>query len=262
MRRRPRRRGARRPGVSRAAGFIPIGKSSTPEFGFLPTTEPLAGGATHNPWDLTRSSGGSSGGSAAAVAAGVVPVAQASDGGGSIRIPASCCGLFGLKPSRGRMIGSTDSPKEISVKNCEARTVRDAAGVCAAIEKIGPEASLPPIGLVTGPATRRLKIGWTTVDFQNKNADAPVADATRKIADLCQRLGHTVESSGLAGILQVFHSGLPDALVGRRRGDCPGRSQGTKPSSGPAGPRALHPGDGSRLRRPAAGRYGPRAVGA
>ena len=176
-----------------AAGFIPIGKSATPEFGFLPTTEPLAGGATHNPWDLTRSSGGSSGGAAVAVAAGVVPVAEASDGGGSIRIPASCSGLFGLKPSRGRMIGSTDSPKEISVKNCEARTVRDAAGVFAAIEKIGVGATLPAVGLVTGAATRRLKIGWIAADPNNHIAEKPVADATQKAAELCRGLGHAVE---------------------------------------------------------------------
>ncbi|HWE44974.1 MAG TPA: amidase [Caulobacteraceae bacterium] len=176
-----------------AAGFIPIGKSSTPEFGSLPTTEPLAGGPTRNPWDLTRSSGGSSGGSAAAVAAGVVPVAQASDGGGSIRIPASCCGLFGLKPSRGRMIGSTDSLKELSVKNCEARTVRDAAGVFAALEKTGDGATLPAVGLVKGPNTRRLKIGWIAADPNGRPADKPVADATQKAADLCKRLGHTVE---------------------------------------------------------------------
>ncbi|HVK80140.1 MAG TPA: amidase family protein, partial [Verrucomicrobiae bacterium] len=104
-----------------AAGLVPFGKSTTPEFGLTATTETLIGGDTHNPWDVTRSSGGSSGGAAVAVAARVVPIAHASDGGGSIRIPASCNGLFGLKPSRGRSVlgGRPDNGLDISVNGCE-----------------------------------------------------------------------------------------------------------------------------------------------
>jgi amidase len=87
----------------REAGFVPVGKTSLPEFGILPVTEPRRFGPTRNPWDTERTPGGSSGGSAAAVAAGMVPLAHGSDGGGSIRIPAACCGLVGLKPARGRI---------------------------------------------------------------------------------------------------------------------------------------------------------------
>ncbi|HEY8377578.1 MAG TPA: amidase family protein, partial [Nannocystis sp.] len=113
-----------------AAGLVTIGKTATPEFGLLGSTETLLHGVTHNPWDLSRLPAGSSGGAAAAVAAGIVPLAHASDGGGSIRIPASVCGLFGFKPSRGRCapasFGASDFDALIS-DHCVSRSVRDSA---------------------------------------------------------------------------------------------------------------------------------------
>ena len=175
-------------------GVDVIGKSATPEYGFLPTTEPVAFGPTRNPWDPSRSSGGSSGGAAVATAAGVVPFAHASDGGGSIRIPASCCGLFGLKPSRGRMIGTRKQTdiSDLSVEHVLTRTVRDSAAMFAAIEDSGSEAQLPPVGLVTAPLKRRLRIGLL---FEGGAGHAPTPEvraATESSARLMESLGHRV----------------------------------------------------------------------
>ena len=125
----------------RDAGLITIGKTNTPELGILPTTEPDAYGPTRNPWDPNRTAGGSSGGSAAAVAAGIVPVAHANDGGGSIRIPASCCGLVGLKPTRqrvseGPLVG--DNLSGMTAELVVSRSVRDAALVLDAVHGAAP----------------------------------------------------------------------------------------------------------------------------
>src|SRR5881409_3063501 len=120
----------------RAAGFVFLGRTNVPELGPAPTTEPVAYGPTRNPWDTSRSPGGSSGGSAAAVAAGLVPVAHANDGGGSIRIPSSECGLVGLKPSRGRTSLGPDVGEGwggLSVEHVVARSVRDTAAVLDAV---------------------------------------------------------------------------------------------------------------------------------
>ncbi len=176
------------------AGFNVVGKSNTPEFGLTGTTESLALGPCYNPWDLTRSSGGSSGGAGAAVAAGMVPMAQGSDGGGSIRIPACCCGAFGLKPSRGRMVGSTDE-FAFSVKGAISRTVRDSAQMLASTERKQPAPGLKPVGMVSGPGKRRLKIGLYLKGASGQQPDADVADAVLSTARLCEELGHDVQMS-------------------------------------------------------------------
>jgi amidase len=181
------------------AGLVTLGKSATPEFGFLPTTEPIATGLTHNPWDLTRSSGGSSGGSSVAVAAGIVPAAHATDGGGSIRIPASHCGLFGLKPSRGRIAdfegkaGITD----VGVEHVETRSVRDSAALFALTEDASPRASFPPVGLVTGPAKRRLRIGVLLENGLGHSPTPDVVAATDHAAKLVASLGHHIDYTHL-----------------------------------------------------------------
>ena len=128
----------------KAAGIIVVGKTNTSEFGLVPITEPELFGPTNNPWDLTRTPGGSSGGSAAAVAASMVPLAYAADGGGSIRIPASCCGVFGLKPTRGRNpIGPDfgEGWRGLACVHVLTRSVRDSAAMLDATA--GPDAGAP-----------------------------------------------------------------------------------------------------------------------
>ncbi len=176
------------------SGVNVIGKSATPEFGFLPTTEPTAFGPTRNPWDPTRSSGGSSGGAAVATATGITPFAHASDGGGSIRIPSSCCGLFGLKPSRGRMVGTRDQRdiREIGVEHVVTRSVRDSAAMFALTEDSGPGAQHAPVGLVTAPTRKRLRIGLLIDGYAGRSPTPEVKAATESSAKLLEQLGHKV----------------------------------------------------------------------
>jgi amidase len=176
------------------AGLISIGKSTTPEFGFTATTEPLLGGATRNPWNPDYSSGGSSGGAAVAVAAGVVPIAHASDGGGSIRIPACINGLVGLKVSRGRNIdsGRPDGPVSLSVQGCVSRTVRDTAAFFHATQASGEGAALTPIPLITGPSTNRLNIAVMTKDLLGRDPDPEIAAAVEATAADLEKMGHKV----------------------------------------------------------------------
>jgi len=176
-------------------GLINLGKTTLSEFGLTGTTEALVYGPTHNPWRLGFSPGGSSGGSAALVAAGVVPIAHANDGGGSTRIPASCCGLVGLKPSRGRLVdmeGAAFFPVKIVHQGMLSRSVRDTAVFYHAAERHYRNPKLPEIGLVTQPG-RRLRVGFFT-DLDEATPSHPdCVAAVTDAAKLLEGLGHSVE---------------------------------------------------------------------
>ncbi len=181
----------------KAAGLVIFGKTNTPEMGLEPVTEPEMFGPTRNPWDLGRTSGGSSGGAAAAVAAGILPAAHASDGGGSIRIPASCCGLFGLKPSRGLV---SYAPKDegwggFSCGHVVSRSVRDSAvllDIAAQPQPGDPYWTAPPVrpfAEVVSEDLRRLRIAFSTAAFGAEGIDPECAEAVRAAAKLCEDLG-------------------------------------------------------------------------
>jgi amidase len=187
------------------AGFVNVGRTNTPELGLVPTTEPEAYGATHNPWRLGFTTGGSSGGSAAAVASGMVPVAHANDGGGSIRIPAACCGLVGLKPTRARTsIGPSlgELVNFLQVDLCVSRSVRDTAAVLQALQgrrpgdPMTPPTPARPYPDELGADPGALRIGILTDDAL---AGTPVhpdcVAAAEGAARLLERLGHHVEPS-------------------------------------------------------------------
>lgn len=175
-------------------GFTILGKSTLPEFGLTATTETLAFGPTRNPWNLDHSTGGSSGGAAALVAAGVVPIAHANDGGGSIRIPAACCGLVGLKPSRGRLVARPELeklPVQITAQGVVTRTVRDTARFYYETDKLHGE--LPPLGSITGPNAKRLRIAVVDDGMDGLPVDPEVRSAVNRTADLLAQAGHQVE---------------------------------------------------------------------
>ena len=178
-------------------GMISLGKTALPEFGIPPTTESLLQGATANPWNTEYSSGGSSGGSAALVAAGVVPLAHGNDGGGSIRIPAACCGLVGLKPTRGRLVTAPELkmlPINVVFEGVITRTVRDTALFMAEAEKYYANPRLPALRLITGPGKKRLRIGLITEAIGDIVVEDEVLDVVRSTAAVCEQLGHQVES--------------------------------------------------------------------
>lgn len=197
----------------RKAGFIPLGKTNVPEFGMVPTTESKLYGPACNPFDLTRSTGGSSGGSAAAVAAGVVPVAHANDGGGSIRIPASCCGLVGLKPTRARVsVGPElgDAVDGLAIDHVVARSVRDSA---AALDAIAGNVPGDPYWAPPAPSSwlaameetpRRLRIAFSSRKLDGSSMHPDCESAVRHGARLCEMLGHSVEEAGQSFDLSVL----------------------------------------------------------
>jgi amidase len=186
------------------AGLVIAGKSNTPEMGLCPSTEPRMFGPTRNPWKLTHSAGGSSGGAAAAVASGMLPMAHATDGGGSIRIPASCCGLFGLKPTRARNPMGPDAGEGwggASVGHAVTWSVRDSAALLDATS--GPDVgdpywAPPPSGPFLGEVgrdPRPLRVALTTTPWHESPVDPECAEAARAAARLCESLGHHVEEA-------------------------------------------------------------------
>lgn len=179
-------------------GMTILGTSTMPEWGFIPSTEFPEREPTHNPWNLAHSIGGSSGGSAALVAAGVVPIAHAVDGGGSIRIPAACGGLVGLKPSLGRLRRHADErnlPVSISVDGVVTRTVRDTARWYAEMERVFRPRTMVPMGEVTGPPSRRLRIGMLGEIPGEVTLDGPTKTTLEHTAALLEQLGHRVEET-------------------------------------------------------------------
>jgi amidase len=197
----------------RATGALIVGKTNTPEFGLAPFTEPELCGATRNPWDLSRTPGGSSGGSAAAVAAGFVPLATGGDGGGSIRIPASCCGLFGLKPTRGRVPSGPDLGSlwsGFAIEHGLTRSVRDSAALLDAVAgaDAGPPFASPaqarPFLDEAATEPGRLRIGVDTTPWLGGTLDGDGREAVERSAALLRSLGHQVDDVKLPVQREAF----------------------------------------------------------
>lgn len=186
-----------------AEGFIPLGKTQLSEFGFSAAAEHPRLGAVRNPWDTDYTAGASSSGSGAFVGAGVVPIAHANDGGGSIRIPAACNGLVGLKPSRGRLpIEKIEQYMPVRIVNdgVLTRSVRDTAAFYREGERIWRNRGLPPIGAVTGPGRDRLRIAVVTQSVK-RDSSPEICELTLQTAELLTDLGHRVE--------RLDHSPIP-----------------------------------------------------
>jgi amidase len=189
----------------RDAGCVVIGMTNLSEFGILPTTEPRHTGATRNPWDATRTPGGSSGGAAAAVAAGLVPIAHGTDGGGSIRIPAACCGLVGLKPSRGRVSRGPDlGDSYLTCDGVLTRTVAETAQLLDVLAgyEVGDATWAPPAAEPYAAAVRRdpgrLRIAMTAANPYAAEVDLECLRGMQEAGELLSSLGHDVEETELA----------------------------------------------------------------
>ncbi len=203
------------------AGLNIFGKTNTPEFGLMPITEPEFLGACRNPWDVDRTPGGSSGGAASAVAAGIVPAAHASDGGGSIRTPASACGLFGMKPSRGRVSFAPmgEGWGGASIQHAVTRSVRDSAVLLDVVCQ--PQSGDPyylaspevPYAQEVGRAPGNLRIGFTTAALAAPALDPECAQAVLDAARLCESLGHTVEEVTVPGDLAAMQKAAGDVIA-------------------------------------------------
>jgi amidase len=210
------------------AGFVIVGKTQTPEFGITPVTNPRRFGPARNPWDPERTTGGSSGGSAGAVACGAVPIAHASDGGGSIRIPAACCGLLGLKPARGRISRAPDLGDHfLSTDGVLARTTEDVAALLDLMSgpELGDATWAPPPDAPFAELARRdpgrLRIGLVTEMPIESALDPECERGAREAAELLEQLGHHVEEipsplqggDALAGVFTALYAANVGASV-------------------------------------------------
>jgi amidase len=212
----------------RRAGFVLACRTNTPELGHITATENLRWGITRNPWDTSRTPGGSSGGAAAATAGGMFPIAHANDGGGSIRIPASCCGLVGLKPSRGRVPRLSQSWLGAVVEGVVARTVADSAAVLDATAGPDPHswynAPAPerPFSQEVGADAGRLKIGVMAAGPNGMPIEPVCAEAARMVGEALERMGHDVVPAEVATVSEeligpfVF---LVEGSLGEHLGD-------------------------------------------
>jgi amidase/6-aminohexanoate-cyclic-dimer hydrolase len=207
-------------------GLVIMGKTNTPEFGLTVTTEPRLFGATRNPWDRDCMAGGSSGGAAAAVISGMLPAAHASDGGGSIRIPASCCGVFGLKPTRSRNPHGPDRGEGwsgMSTEHVVSRSVRDSAAIMDLT--CGPDLGAPyfappparPYLSEVGADPGKLRVGLALRGPHGQDIDPECEVAAKDTAKLLESLGHRVEEIQLTGIPEEFGAGFRVVIGGNTR---------------------------------------------